>query len=95
MICPNVSAEKSDLGTGQMPEGGGGEGPGERGEGSQSYFLESMSTLTPPRYRYPFTFVLQILHIMHTNTKRVQTTFVIDFDFCLGGRAQHRILACV
>ena len=81
VICPNVSAEKSDLGT-------------NAGGGSQSYFLESMSTLTPPT-RYPFTFVLQILHIMHTNTKRVQTTFVIDFDFCLGGRAQHRILACM
>ena len=23
------------------------------------------------------------------------TTFVIDFDFCPGGRAQHRILACM
>ena len=32
---------------------------------------------------------------MHTNTKRVQTTFVIDFKFCPGGRAQHRILACM
>ena len=30
----------------------------------------------------------------YTNTKRVQTTFVINFDFCLGGRAQHHILAC-
>ena len=25
---------------------------------------------------------------MHINIKRVQTTFVIDFDFCLGGRAE-------
>ena len=32
---------------------------------------------------------------MHTNTIRVQTTFVNDFEFCLGGRAQHRILACM
>ena len=32
---------------------------------------------------------------MHTYTKRVQTTFVIDFKFYLGGRAQHRILACI
>ena len=47
---------------------------------------------------YPFSFGLQSLHIMHTNTKRVQTTFVIDIDFCPGGRAeraQFRILACM
>ena len=32
---------------------------------------------------------------MHTDTKRVQTTFVIDFKFCPGGRAQHCIFACM
>ena len=30
---------------------------------------------------------------MHTNAQRMQTTFVIGFKFCPGGRAQHRILA--
>ena len=54
-----------------------------------------MSTLTPLGTHYPFTFGLQILHSMHTNTKRVLTTFAIDFNICHGGRAQHRILACM
>ena len=32
---------------------------------------------------------------MHTNTKHVRTTFVIDFYICHGGRVQHRILPCM
>ena len=78
VICPNVSAEKKRSWDRC------------RREGSQSYFLESMSTLTPPRY--PLS-----IHICFAayKSKRVQTTFVIHFDFCFGGRAQHRVLTCM
>ena len=65
VICPNVSVEKSNIGT-------------DAGGCSQSLcyslFLESMSTLTLPRYLLSIHiwFADSILHIMHNNTKRVQ-----------------------
>ena len=80
LICPNVSAEKSDLGT-------------DAGGGLPILLfrvnVHTNTTQVPDIHSHLFCrFFISCI-------QRVQTTFVIDFDFCLGGRAQQRILACM